>query len=171
MTLQVGRGHEALRRGRSSCPGAEYFVTCCTGGRAPGLERAEVTSALVAESNKLADEGVWRMRSAVVMRDHVHLLVALGTKRSLPEAMRLFKGRTSPLLRRAGLGWQRGYFDHRMRGVEDRLPVFRYIFLNPYRAGLLHDDARWPGYFCCDEDWAWFAGLTKDEMPFPEWLM
>jgi hypothetical protein len=48
--------------------------------------------------------------------------------------------------------------------------VFRYVFLNPYRAGLLGPADKWHGYYCDAEDWAWFAPLTSRECPFPEWL-
>ncbi|MFZ5495155.1 MAG: hypothetical protein ACOZE5_07430 [Verrucomicrobiota bacterium] len=51
--------------------------------------------------------------------------------------MRLFKGRLTPALRNHGLKWQEGFYDHQIRESEDLLPVFLYIYLNPYRAGLL----------------------------------
>jgi len=42
--------------------------------------------------------------------------------------------------------------------------------MNPYRAGLLTPIERWPGYYCCEEDWAWFEKMTNDRAPVPEWL-
>jgi hypothetical protein len=57
-----------------------------------------------------------------------------------------------------------------MRHNEAMLPVFSYVFLNPYRAALVPAGERWPGYFCSDEDWAWFGGLTNAGCPLPEWL-
>jgi hypothetical protein len=57
-----------------------------------------------------------------------------------------------------------------MRREEDRLPVMLYIFLNPYRAGLLPENKPWPGYYCCEEDWVWFRALTNESVPVPEWL-
>jgi hypothetical protein len=68
------------------------------------------------------------------------------------------------------LKWQKGFFDHRLRDGEDRLPVFLYIFLNPYRAGLTAQNASSPGYHCAADDWAWFEALTKEGCAFPEWL-
>ena len=104
------------------------------------------------------------------MPDHEHLLVTLSEDVDLATAVRLYRGRTSVILRTAGLRWQRGYFDHRLRPDEDRLPVFLYLFLNPYRAGLLPDSGKWAGYYCRPDDWVWFAPLTESGCPQPEWL-
>ncbi len=171
MTMTPGRGHEALRRGRWSVAGAEYFLTCCTEARETGLDASPLTGDILTAAEKLTDQGAWRLRTAVVMPDHVHLLFVLGEKADLAPVVRLFKGRLAPTLRTAGLKWQRGYFDHRLRAGEDRLPVFRYIFLNPYRIARVRPDERWPGYFCADEDWVWFKALTDDGGAFPEWLV
>ena len=54
---------------------------------------------------------------------------------------------------------------------EDRLALFLYIFLNPYRARLCAPGERWPGYFCREEDWSWFNGELNSERPYPEWLL
>ena len=104
------------------------------------------------------------------MPDHIHLLVRLGERVELAEVVRRCKGPLTPLLRAQGLGWQAGFHDHRLRPEEEVLPVFLYIFLNPYRAGLAQAGECWPGYRCCAEDWAWFAALTESGNPFPEWL-
>jgi REP element-mobilizing transposase RayT len=119
----------------------------------------------------LLGEQRWSIiRTATVMPDHIHLLITLGDSAGLSEVVRLFKGRLSPALRASGLHWERGYFDHRLRQDEDRLPVFVYIFLNPYRAGLRNPGQTWPAYYCCEEDWVWFKPLTNEGCPFPEWL-
>lgn len=104
------------------------------------------------------------------MPDHIHLLVGLGENTELSGAIRLFKGRLSPTLRAAGLKWERGYYDHRIRADEDRLPIFLYIFLNPYRRNYLAAAQTWHGYTCAKEDWAWFGELTSSDCPYPEWL-
>lgn len=165
-----GRGHEALRRGRWSVSGAEYFLTLCTHDRKPGLTEPSTLSGALAEMQRLETEEVWHLHAAVVMPDHVHLLVAVGESPDLAGAVRLFKGRLTPLLRKSGMRWQQADFDHRMRSAEDRLPLLLYIYLNPYRAGLLPQGERWPGYYCSDEDWAWFGPLTNQAAPMPEWL-
>jgi REP element-mobilizing transposase RayT len=104
------------------------------------------------------------------MPDHLHLLVTLGGGAELSAAVRLFKGRLAPLLRDHTTRWQPSFYDHRLRADDDRLPVFLYIFLNPYRAELLPADKIWPGYFCADSDWEWFGPLTQESCPEPPWL-
>lgn len=119
---------------------------------------------------RLQDERLWQIRTAVIMPDHVHLLVGLGPESGLPACVRLFKGRVAPALRSHGLKWQEGFYEHRLREAEDVLPVFLYIYLNPYRAGLISADRTWPGYYCAPEDWNWFGGMTDNAVPQSEWL-
>lgn len=104
------------------------------------------------------------------MPDHIHLLVTLGEKRGLSEAVRLFKGPLTPAVRNAQARWQPSFYDHRLRATEDLLPVFLYIFMNPYRANLCPANQGWAGYYCCAEDWAWFGLMTHESCPEPEWL-
>jgi putative transposase len=163
-------GYAALRKGRFSAPGRTYFLTACTQVRRPGLTAPHLTEALVSEARQLEATDVWRLRCTVVMPDHWHGLITLGHTVTLGQAMRLFKGRTTPALRRAGLAWQPAYFDHHLRDDEPLAPVFRYIFLNPYRKELLPLDQAWPGFWCSPEDWSWFGPMTQDGGPLPEWL-
>lgn len=170
MSFDPLHGHEALRRGRWSESGAEYFPTFCTAERKSGLTEPSLLHSIRREAERLSSESVWQLRTGVVMPDHIHLLVEMSSDSELAVAVRLFKGRLSPTLRQAALQWQPAYFDHRMRPDEDRLPVFRYIFLNPYGASLIPSSEKWPGYYCCPQDWAWFAPLTEKDCPLPEWL-
>jgi REP element-mobilizing transposase RayT len=170
MTFDQSHGHAALRRGRWSHSGAEYFLTCCTSDRQIGLADSPIVASIRREADRLRTESAWNLRTRVVMPDRLHSLVAVDTAFALTEAVRLFKGRLSPVLRNAGLRWQPAFFDHRMRPHEDRLPEFWYIFLNAYRAVLLASSEKWPGCFCDPPDWAWFSPLTNEEYPYPEWL-
>jgi hypothetical protein len=74
------------------------------------------------------------------------------------------------LFRTHRLKWQENYYDHHLRPREKLLPIFLYVFLNPYRAGLLRSNEKWPWYECSEDDWAWFGSLTNEACPFPEWL-
>jgi putative transposase len=169
-TVNPKPGYEALRRHRWSAARAEYFVTFKA--RRPGTRLA--TSAVLPDLSQrremLEAAGHWQIRTWVVMPDHIHVLFALGVSTSLADSIRSFKGPLTPILRKHGIAWQDGYFEHRMRSDEDRLPVFLYIYLNPYRGKLVANSECWPGYLCAPEDWAWFSSLTNAEMPFPEWL-
>ena len=81
------------------------------------------------------------------------------------------KAKTSATLRLHGLHWERGLFDRQLRPDDDCLAAFLYIYLNPYRAGLLPKEEKWPHYFCCEEDWDWFSSYLEQNLPPPEWLM
>jgi REP element-mobilizing transposase RayT len=170
MPNTLGHGHEALRRGRWSSPGAEYFLTLCTQDRRPGLTEPSVVSPVLIQAHQLTAEGHWHLRTATVMPDHLHLLFTLGDRAELSAVLRLLKGRLAPTFRATAMRWERGYFDHRLRPDEDRLAVFLYIYLNPYRAGLASPGKIWPAYFCSDDDWHWFEPLTNASCPLPAWL-
>jgi len=113
----------------------------------------------------------WRVRCATVMPDHIHLLMVLGARLSLGRALQRLKGVTASALRVGALVWERDFFDRHLRRDEDRLSLFLYIYLNPYRAGLLARTEHWPYYYCCDEDWRWFREQLDQDSPVPEWLM
>ena len=170
MPFTPGKGHEALRRGRWSQPHTDYFLTLCTAGRRRGLAAAEVAEAIWREVTALEADATWALRCGVVMPDHLHLLVTLGERLPLSRCLQRLKAKTYAPLQAVGLGWERGYFDHRMRPDDDAAPVFRYIYLNPYRAGLLPLDQRWPQYRCGAEDWEWFRTQLDRDLPVPEWL-
>jgi REP element-mobilizing transposase RayT len=163
-------GHAALRKGRWSESGAGYFLTFCTLDRRPGLTAPDIVKAVWAETDRLDTESVWDFRTGVVMPDHVPLLVEINPTPGLTGAVRLFKGRLSRVLRDAGLKWQPAYFDHRLRPGEDWLPLFLYIYLNPYRAKLRSTNQSWPGYRCSKVDLDCFDPLTNCACPYPEWL-
>ncbi len=170
MASTVRSGYSALSRGRYSVAGEQYFLTFNLQRPQRGLDGPLLLAHLRAELVTGEAGGCWKVRTGVIMPDHVHLLVQLGHRSSLAESVRQYKGRLAPALHHRGLNWQHSFFDHRLRLGEDALPVFLYIFLNPYRAGLVRSGDNWPGYFCASDDWEWFGRMTDNGTPFPEWL-
>jgi REP element-mobilizing transposase RayT len=163
-------GYASLRRNRIPQPGSEYFLTINLAERGDNLALHGLIGEIRSKWEKLGAARQWIMRTAVVMPDHLHLLIVLGEGADLSASIRQFKGRLAPSLRRMRLHWQDGYYDRKLRDSDDRQAVFLYIYLNPYRSGLIPADARWPGYYCAAEDWAWFGELTDQGCPMPEWL-
>ena len=164
-------GYGALRKGRWSQHDRDYFLTICLLRPSQGLTATPVAAAISAELTRLESEGLWQLRTSVIMPDQLHLLVTLKDAASLSNCVRLFKGRLAPTLRAGNLRWQPSFYDHCIRSEDDLLPVFLYVFLNPYRAGLADANTeKWPYYFCAPDDWEWFGLLTREQMPFPEWL-
>ena len=80
------------------------------------------------------------------MPDHLHMLIAIPGETDLSNLIRDFKRITA---RRIGIGWQRNFFDHRLRHDESGEEKARYIRQNPVRAGLISPNARWQ--FMIDE--------------------
>jgi putative transposase len=170
MEPSIHRGYGALRIGRWSQSNADYFLTGCLNRPLTGLATPPLTDLVRARLHELETQGYWRLRTYVLMPDHFHLLVTLGSNDELSEVVRRFKGSLTPALRRQGLAWQKSFYDRRLRTDADVFPVFLYVFLNPYQARLVANDAKWPLYYCAPEDWTWFGELTNESVPFPEWL-
>jgi REP element-mobilizing transposase RayT len=171
MTLCSAKGHAALRRGRLSQPGAEYFLTICAADGPNGLATPLVAGAILHEAKAMAVDGTWTLRCVVVMPDHLHLAMMLGPRLPLEKTVQRLKAKTAAALRSGGLEWERGFFDRKLRPDDKRLPVFRYIYLNPYRAALLPESEKWPYYYCLEDDWLWFQQSLDEDLPYPEWLV
>ena len=142
---------------------AAIFVTFCTGGR---RVLPEVARDLVLE-HCLREAGVARAPSpakgwsprihlyaAVVMPDHVHLLLSPlrdenGWPFPLPDILQCLKGTTAHrinrLLHTSGPVWEEESFDHVLRSDESLKEKCEYIRQNPVKAGLVQkpEDYRW----------------------------
>jgi len=125
---------------------------------------------VLGEMQSMEADQVWSVRCAVIMPDHVHLLIELGDRLSLEKAVSRLKAKTSAALRAAGITWERGFFDRRLRARDAALDVFLYVYLNPYRAGLTERAQRWPWFYCRPSDWEWFKSYLDEDRPPPEWL-
>ncbi len=163
-------GYSALLRGRCSMVGSSYFLTYCLKRPHTGLVQPDLAPSVLDQMRALETRGYWHIRTAVLMPDHIHMVITLGEKLSLPEVVRSFKGPLTRFLRTHGLQWQDGYYERRLRTSDRLLPIFLYIFLNPYRARLAQPGEKWPWYECAPNDWEWFGGLTNEALRFPEWL-
>jgi REP element-mobilizing transposase RayT len=169
-TLPVRRTDE-LRIGRVSLPGATYFVTLCEAKRRAGLAAPAVAAAVRATLDELRDTGDFALIAATVMPDHVHLLGTLGSRLSLPRAVGRLKSHTREALRACGLAWQENFHEHRLRAEDDLEPFARYVFLNPYRAGLISLREAWPGWWRGGEVRFEFEAMLEAEPGVPpEWL-
>lgn len=94
------------------------------------------------------------LHSAVVMPDHVHLLLTPlrredGWPYRLQEILKLIKGASArsvnAILRSSGPVWQEESFDHVLRSTENFRDKVEYIRQNPVRRGLVKrpEDYRW----------------------------
>jgi REP element-mobilizing transposase RayT len=131
----------------TSGQGIIYFLTFCVAGRQKVLANeasfAALKSAVVRAGNK------WVVIAAILMPDHVHLLIA-PTERdaSLGNASAAIKRWMRQELK-AAWQWQPGSFDRLLRSDESAEEKWQYIRENPVRAGLV---TRW-------EDWPFRLGF------------
>ena len=86
--------------------------------------------------------GKFRVREFVVMRDHIHLLITLGSDMSIEKAMQMIIGgfsyRAKKELRFSSEVWQRGFSDVRVKDETSFVAHRSYIYENPVRAGLVN---------------------------------
>ncbi len=110
---------------------------------------------VVGELIRMERMGLAATLAYVVMPDHLHWLMQLGSQATLSETIRLIKGRSSRainqiLCRRTGSVWQTSFHDRAIRREEDLRKLARYLIANPLRAGIVDRleeyslwDARW----------------------------
>lgn len=139
-----------LRHFDYASPGA-YFVTVCTQGRACLFGEVQDGAVHLSEAGGIV-ERIWRNLPAhypafsvdefVVMPNHVHgvLLIEKEGGRPLPNVMRAFKAFSTREIKTRGTAkdqiWQRGYYEHVVRGEEDLAAIRRYIQENPMKWDL-----------------------------------
>jgi REP element-mobilizing transposase RayT len=118
-----------------------YFLTFCTHGR---RELSPGSRNIVLETCLFGNGKLFQLHAAVVMPDHVHLLLTPAIDEqgpiSIPEIMQAIKGasahRINKYLGRKGRVWQDESFDRAMREVDNVRGKIEYIVGNPVRAGL-----------------------------------
>lgn len=160
-----------MRKGRSNLTGCTYFLTICLAKEQSGLDSPSIFSSCQLILRRLERANDLICHGFVLMPDHVHLLLDLNeTESDLPSMMGLFKGRLSPGLRELKLGWQRGYFDRRLRETDSKAVVLRYMMMNPYRKGLIEIGEEWPYWECSDLAKVWLDTEVGRARPVPDWL-
>lgn len=159
-----------LRFGRTSAPGASYFITNCTKDRAAILT-ATNTGRTVADSLlALHSSGEIQLAAATIMPDHVHLLFTLGDRLRVGQVVGKFKT-LARNMGRATWRWQQDGFEHQLRDVESMEDYGFYMFMNPYRAGLCPLAAPWPWWLCPQPSLFRFLSARDQNQAVPsEWL-
>jgi REP element-mobilizing transposase RayT len=122
--------------------GSWFFITLCCQQRGRNqLCLPNVSSMLLADGVFYHARQRWALHLLLLMPDHVHLIAGFPKAESMSEVMRSWKRLSA---RRAGLDWQRNYFDHRVRPDEGLELKTDYIRQNPVRAGLVKSAEEWP---------------------------
>jgi putative transposase len=154
-----GPGYCALRRGRHSLPSQVYLLTTTTQCRRPIFLDFHAAHAAC---RTLSQPALWRSSTLlcwVLMPDHWHGIVELGSYEPVEDLMRRVKCVTAAEVnrdRRAyGSVWASGFHDHALRYEEDVVGVSRYVIENPVRAGLVRRALDYPFW-----DAVWMDGAS-----------
>lgn len=124
--------------------GATYFITFrLIQGELEEQERQVVLDHVIS-----GDNSYYRLLAAVVMPDHVHMLIRPLRGYTLSRVMKGIKGVSARFIndmRKAkGSIWQDESHDHIIRDEKEGLEKARYILGNPRRAGLVEDPSHYP---------------------------
>jgi putative transposase len=126
-----------------------YFVTLCVEDRKSVLANE---TAFAAFEHAVARLQHWSVLSAVLMPDHLHVIVAPTDDREAHVGN--FSAAIMRWMRRdlnASWKWQRGSFDRLVRSGESLEEKWLYVEENPVRAGLVSRWQDWP-YRCESDD-------------------
>ena len=120
----------------------EYFITvCCTPKGANQLCVPWIAS-LVKESIGFRQRRkIWCFELLVLMPDHLHGILSISERRKLDMEIRSWKRWIAAT---SGVTFQKGFFDHRLRGSESARGKWNYVSLNPVRKGLIEKAEDWP---------------------------
>jgi len=146
------RGHAALRRGRYSLENQVYHVTSTTRERVAFFADVDAASAAARSFHDPRTLDDARLLAWVLMPDHAHWLLQLGSGCTLERVVGRIKTTSSlaanRVLRRSGPLWQPAFHDHALRHEDDMRAVARYIVANPLRAGLVARVGDYPFWNC-----------------------
>jgi putative transposase len=121
---------------------ADFFVTVCADPRGINHFCNPAIGPVILESiQNRHNREVWFCHLAVLMPDHIHLLLNFPGDKSLSRIVGEWKGW---LGRHKGISWQRNFFDHRLRNEEQDRNKADYVINNPVRAGLVDKPEDWP---------------------------
>jgi putative transposase len=126
-----------------SLPDTEiWFVTICCRERGRNqLTREPMAAQLLGSAAFYHERGRWFIHLFLLMPDHLHALVSFDSRESLRGVVCAWKRYQAT---HHGIIWQRDFFDHRLRRDESFYEKAAYIRMNPVRAGLVDDPAKWP---------------------------
>jgi len=126
-----------------------YFITICCRQREKNHLAYPIVANNIFETIKHRNgEGIWYAHLALVMPDHVHLLLSFPQReKRVQTVVSEWKEWTAKSLK---IEWQRDFFEHRLRKEESFREKADYILANPVRAGFVDRAENWPHVFIAD---------------------
>ena len=126
---------------------AIYFVTICVRER-EGAPLLPMASGLLDDARYYQTQGKWFLYIFLVMPDHIHMLVHVPPERPLADVIAAWK---RGVARRRGVGFQRDFFETRIRDAAHYAEKWNYICQNPVAKGLVS----------CPREWAWSIAFDR----------
>ncbi|NLE42016.1 MAG: metalloregulator ArsR/SmtB family transcription factor [Lentisphaerae bacterium] len=121
---------------------ARFFITItCKQRGVNTLCRQPVAEALLDSVRQYEASGRWYLWLALLMPDHLHLIVSIRPDLGLRSVIGNWKRYQATHL---GLEWQANFFDHRLRDEEEFRDKAAYIRMNPVRKELSETRETWP---------------------------
>ena len=128
-----------------------FFVTTKTSMGRPLLQSERNATLFIEVLRWYVAARKFQIHDFVVMPDHVHLLLSLGSDMTIERAMQFIKGGFSYRLRKEfgcpGEVWQHGFSEVRVEDETSLLQHREYIAGNPVKAGLADSPEQFPYCF------------------------
>jgi putative transposase len=122
--------------------GSRYFITINLQDPAQSVLIAGETPVRILDSVRFyQNAGKWQVTVALLMPNHVHMILSFPEELSFKQVVRNWKRWVS---RNCGIDWQDDFFDHRIRTDESLNEKALYVLHNPVRAGLVERWQDWP---------------------------
>lgn len=160
-----------LTKGRISIPDARYFITLSAVRPTQKLTHPDVATVISQTIRSMVAQQDAQFLCTTIMPDHIHLLIKLGHRLTVNRLTAKLKAQTHSTLLRYAVNWQRNFFEHRLRPDESSEAYARYIFLNPYRDGLISRTAEWPFWkLDANHEYDFCRLLEEGRFPPIEWI-
>jgi putative transposase len=131
--------------------GATHFVTF----RTRQVVLTPVEQEIVLNHIREGDKLYYSLAAAVVMPDHVHIVLTPNAECELDRIMKGIKGasarKINTLRDATGSVWQDESFDRIIRYQDEFEEKLRYMFDNAVKDGLTEDPWNYHGWFCAEE--------------------
>jgi len=124
-----------------------YFITCNTYKNEDYFKDGKAVGKIIDILRNAIREHKFRLICYCFMPDHLHLLVrGINETSSLETLMKSFKQETAYYFKKYSnkILWERSYFDHTVRKIENVSNICDYILHNPIRKGIVQDCEEYP---------------------------
>jgi REP element-mobilizing transposase RayT len=126
-----------------------YFVTACCADRRKIFTTDQPVKIALESLIKCAAATQWDIPQICFMPNHIHLMMcpALDRDQKLSKIMQRWKSSSKQRLNRADIKgdiWQHEFFDRLLRSGESLTDKWRYVEMNPVRAGLCSTPKEYP---------------------------